>query len=236
MANKYASYTVRLNWKTDLDLIAMFKHPDFNFAKFMRMAIVAFVRGDNDFYIIPPERKCNVGYLDSVEVHFRLNYETESDVITFLTTVKKGQGCTFFKLVFRSYLKSFYFAPFLSDQYAAPTHGFYKKTSKRNVLPDRLQTIIDQKDYTNTQNTYENNVLEPVQVDAEITDKIDKNDIKLSVPKADSSVISAVQEPIVPIHSESSEQSPDTIKSNEDDSEYNEESSALFDMFGSMME
>lgn len=236
MANKYASYTVRLNWKTDLDLIAMFKHPDFNFAKFMRMAIVAFVRGDNDFYIIPPERKCNVGYLDSVEVHFRLNYETESDVIAFLTTVKKGQGCTFFKLVFRSYLKSFYFAPFLSDQYAAPTHGFYKKTSKGNVLPDRLQAIIDQKDYTNTQNTHENNVLEPVQVDAEIIDKIDKNDIKLSVPKADNSVISAVQEPIVPIHSESSEQSPDTIKSNEDDSEYNEESSALFDMFGSMME
>lgn len=236
MANKYASYTVRLNWKTDLDLIAMFKHPDFNFAKFMRMAIVAFVRGDNDFYIIPPERKCNVGYLDSVEVHFRLNYETESDVIAFLTTVKKGQGCTFFKLVFRSYLKSFYFAPFLSDQYAAPTHGFYKKTSKGNVLPDRLQAIIDQKDYTNTQNTHENNVLEPVQVDAETTDKSGKNDIELSVPKADSSVISAVQEPIVPIHSESSEQSPDTIKSNDDDSEYNEESSALFDMFGSMME
>ncbi len=55
MANKYASYTVRLNWKTDLDLIAMFKHPDFNFAKFMRMAIVAFVRGDDDFYIISKE-------------------------------------------------------------------------------------------------------------------------------------------------------------------------------------
>ena len=146
MANKYASYTVRLNWKTDLDLIAMFKHPDFNFAKFMRMAIVAFVRGDDDFYIIPPERKCDVGYLDNVEVHFRLNYETESDVIAFLTTVKKGQGCTFFKLVFRSYLKSFYFAPFLSDQYAAPTHGFYKKTSKGNVLPNRLQAIIDKKD------------------------------------------------------------------------------------------
>ena len=248
MANKYASYTVRLNWKTDLDLIAMFKHPDFNFAKFMRMAIVAFVRGDDDFYIIPPERKCDVGYLDNVEVHFRLNYETESDVIAFLTTVKKGQGCTFFKLVFRSYLKSFYFAPFLSDQYAAPTHGFYKKTSKGNVLPNRLQAIIYKKDNTNAQVTHENNIPETAQVDAEITDKGGQKEKEFFGTTSDSPIESASNivmnqtNESTPILAEAAEQIPNAFQpdenseNNESNEENNEDSSALFDMFGSMMD
>lgn len=137
-----ASYTVRLSWKTDLDLIAMYMHPDFNFSKFLRMAVTAYARGDDSFYIIPPERKCEIGALKNVAVHFRLSEETEADVIDFLSKIREGQGCAAMKIIFRSYMKYPYLDPYFSSLYTVPVHGFYKKgQGESKGIPDRIMEI-----------------------------------------------------------------------------------------------
>lgn len=137
-----ASYTVRLNWKTDLDLIAMYMHPDFNFSKFMKMAVTAYARGDDSFYIIPPERKCEIGALKNVAVHFRLSEETEADVIDFLARIREGHGCSAMKIIFRTYMKYPYLEPYFSCQYEVPLYGFYKKgQGSAKEIPERIREI-----------------------------------------------------------------------------------------------
>lgn len=253
---KYASYTIRLNWKMDLDLIAIFKHPDFNFAKFLRMSIVAFVRGDDSFYIIPPERKCEVGKLDNVEVHFRLNYETESDVIAFINKVKAGQRCVFIKHVFRFYLRGFYYYPFLSEMYAQPSNSSYMRKPQNSM--NHVQQVSDNIDSVIRKPISENKV--PVIKESVTENRTPENFIQVNTPSmpaytqdtVTNTQSSQIKEespsnmhtpdamepkPAVPTFAERNEPIPSALQPHEEAVPPNpEESDALFNMFGSMMD
>lgn len=132
--------TVRLSWRHDLDLIALAKHPDFEFAKYMKMSLIAFARGDKGFFISPPERQVQYQeQLDNTTIHFRLSSDKEADVIEMIHNMREGYRNSAMKNIFRSFLKYVYMNPyFYNSEYGnVKIHAFH---SSRNNSYDATVT------------------------------------------------------------------------------------------------
>lgn len=176
-------YTVRLNRRYDLDLIALDKHPDFSFSKFFKMAMIAWARGDNNFFISPPERKVNItGEIDNVLKHFTLSKEDEADVIEVLDKIKKGYGNSAMKIIFRSYLRYQYISPFL--YYDNLNIKAYSQPLKQPSI--QSETVTDKSSYPTIPNN--NNILTSVTSSPDIPIGLSNNNNDLPVNNEDASL------------------------------------------------
>ncbi len=121
---------VRLYWQHDLDLIALAKHPDFEVGRWMKKAVIAFVRGDDSFVIPLPRPQPYQIKLVNCDTHFALSYK-ESDVIDFFKNFRYGVRNSAIKQIFRMYLERPNFQVFYDDPiYVTKARG---KSKKRNI-------------------------------------------------------------------------------------------------------
>lgn len=110
------NFTIRLYWQYDLDLIALAKHPDFQFSKWIKEAIVAWAKGDADFYIPLPERKFPFSTeLTNTTLHCNFS-DNDIEAIQCLNNIRTGFRNSAVKLIFRMYLREPYMAPYFNDE------------------------------------------------------------------------------------------------------------------------
>lgn len=98
--------TFRLHRQHDMDLIALYRSKDFNFARELKKCLIAYA---TETEYIPPKYADNAmeGYVaTSVTFHIKLSEDIpeQAAVLRLLGDVKYGYGNSFVKAVFRSYL------------------------------------------------------------------------------------------------------------------------------------
>lgn len=126
---------VRFYWQHDLDLVALNMHPDFDMGPWMKRAIVAYARGDEDFYIPLPRSMPYSVELDNCCTHFRLTPGKDDDVIAVLNGFRSGFRNSTIKIIFRQYLKDFYLDPFLNEDTFLSKSRVHTKSSETEDRP-----------------------------------------------------------------------------------------------------
>lgn len=131
---------VRLYWQHDLDLIALAKHPDFEIGRWMKKAVIAFVRGDDNFVIPLPRPQPYQIKLVNCDTHFVLSYK-EADVVEFFKNFRYGVRNSAIKQIFRMYLERPNFQVFYDDPiYVTKARGKSKKNATSIVAkPDEIK-------------------------------------------------------------------------------------------------
>lgn len=135
---------VRFYWQHDLDLVALNMHPDFDMGPWMKRAIVAYARGDEDFYIPLPRSMPYSVELDNCCTHFRLTPGKDDDVIAILNGFRSGFRNSTIKIIFRQYLKDFYLDPFLNEETflsKSRVHGKSAETADRPRTTTTAKTV-----------------------------------------------------------------------------------------------
>lgn len=102
---------VRINFvpRSDLDLIALYVHPDFDMCRQMKRAVIAYVRGDESFLISLPNRPLpSPVQIKNYQTSFSLSPKTDEDVIRFLSQVRYKYRGLAVKLIFRMYMERAY--------------------------------------------------------------------------------------------------------------------------------
>lgn len=135
---------VRFYWQHDLDLVALNMHPDFDMGPWMKRAIVAYARGDEDFYIPLPRSMPYSVELDNCCTHFRLTPGKDDDVIAVLNGFRSGFRNSTIKIIFRQYLKDFYLDPFLNEETflsKSRVHGKSAETANRPSTTATAKTV-----------------------------------------------------------------------------------------------
>ena len=117
--------TVRLYWQHDLDLVALSIHPEFDIGKWIKRAVIAWAREDKSFYIPSPLfPQPYSAKIESTTIHFKLSPEKEADVISCIHGIRTGFRNSAMKLIFRTYLRSPYMAPYYdSETFQAKARG-----------------------------------------------------------------------------------------------------------------
>lgn len=162
---------VRLYTRHDLDLIALKKNKYFDFNKCLKLAVIAWARGDNYSIPSPPTSTENVFFeLKPVALHFTLG-KNEEDVIEKLKNIKYGYRNSFLKNLFRYYMCS----PELSIYYdntgfiPSPTNKKAENTESQIVSAPIIDNIengtISEMNNTTIQ---ENSVLDSENIPSEI--------------------------------------------------------------------
>lgn len=101
---------IRIYWQHDLDLAALCYYNDFSISYWMKQALIAYVRKDETFSIpIPEERPLAIEHKTKY-AHFKLNEESEADVIEFVRSFRYGFCSNGIKRIMRLYLSD----PFLN--------------------------------------------------------------------------------------------------------------------------
>lgn len=135
---------VRFYWQHDLDLVALNMHPDFDMGPWMKRAIVAYARGDEDFYIPLPRSMPYSVELDNCCTHFRLTPGKDDDVIAVLNGFRSGFRNSTIKIIFRQYLQNFYLDPFLNEETflsKSRVHGKSAETADRPSTTATAKTV-----------------------------------------------------------------------------------------------
>lgn len=120
--------TIRFSWQYDLDLVALAMHPDFDMASWMKKAIYAYARKDENFSIPVPEPVPYHEPLDNYCIKIYINEDSSQDVIQCIHGIRYGQRCSFFKNLFRWYMDGYFLWPYLS--------GYSYVTKKRGTAQD----------------------------------------------------------------------------------------------------
>lgn len=103
-------YTIRLYAKNDLDLLALYKHPYFDFSNWLKFAVIAWARGEHLEIPTPAPPSVAVN-LTNKPVLININI-TEKDVNERLKNIRFRYKNTFIKTVFRGFMSAPYTAPF----------------------------------------------------------------------------------------------------------------------------
>lgn len=97
--------TLRLYRQHDLDLITLYKHPNFSLPNAMKTALCAYVRNEKFFIKQPQPYELGKEKISKiVQMHIQLSYSTEQDVIDWLKNIKEGYRNSVLKNVIRSYM------------------------------------------------------------------------------------------------------------------------------------
>lgn len=150
---------VRLYTRHDLDLIALKKNTYFDFNKCLKMAVIAWARGES--YSIPsPPSLSKKDFFDDIKpvaLHFNLGRD-EEDVIEKLKLVRYGFRNSFLKNLFRYYMS----APELSIYFDNNQQIMIKPAEKNtaNVTPPENPII---EEYNNHGVTLTDNAKEDIQ-------------------------------------------------------------------------
>ena len=152
------NYTVRLYWQHDLDLIALYAHPDFPMAGWIKRAVTAWARNTDHFSIpLPVNAPNKTVSLHNATLHFRLSVHSDEDVIMKLNSIRKGFRNTAVKLILRNYLEKQYISPFYySDLYDVKLPSFVaEKEEVKNTSPKSTHNNIP-KETDNRKDTQKN--------------------------------------------------------------------------------
>ena len=97
--------TLRLYRQHDLDLITLYRHPNFSLPNAMKTSLCAYVRNES-FQIKQPEPyKIGEEKISKiVQMHIQLSEKTEGDVIAWLKNIKEGYRNSVLKNVIRAYI------------------------------------------------------------------------------------------------------------------------------------
>lgn len=176
--------TIHLNWQYDLDLIALKKHPDFEFGKWAKKAVIAWARQDEDFFIPLPERPISFSTeLTNTTAHFRLS-STEEDVLKVVLGIRYGFRGSLVKNIIRHYLPTPYIAPYYNTEtYRVKVRGRERistLSSENKPIEVPKKTIPDYLKIPNRQN--ETKPSKPVLTQAEFAKEtfLSENVAKLS--------------------------------------------------------
>jgi hypothetical protein len=101
--------TIRLYKLHDYDLVYLFRVLKFPIKDAMKMALAAYVRNEPLFFKVP------VSYIDPkveeeelkvkvIQLHLKLDYTEDKDIIDFLSNIKKNYRTSFIKNLLRGYL------------------------------------------------------------------------------------------------------------------------------------
>ena len=97
--------TLRLYRQHDLDLITLYRHPEFSLPNAMKKALCGYVRNEKFFIKQPSTYELgNEKISKIVQMHIQLSDKTESDVIKWLKGIKEGYRNSVLKNVIRSYM------------------------------------------------------------------------------------------------------------------------------------
>lgn len=101
-------------WQHDLDLIALYMHPDFSMSKWMKKAVVAFARGDKKFSIPVPPPPAMPLVITNCCVHFYLNDVKDADVIAAIRDIRSGFRNSAIRVIFRHYMQRVNLEPYFN--------------------------------------------------------------------------------------------------------------------------
>lgn len=216
---------VRLYARHDLDLIALKKNTYFDFNKCLKLAVIAWARGDK--YTIPsPTTKINDEELKDIKpigLHFSLG-KSEEDVIEALKHIKYGYRNSFLKNLFRYYMSE-------------PILNIYLD-STNNVCQNQMKNTPTEDINKGNYEVYEKVANNEQKVSNDINDNTDylpKENIK-PLEKADNDTESVeivkTEEPHNPLENimNTTNNSENNEKKNDDNADFD-----LFGALGSMM-
>lgn len=128
--------TIRLYSKLDPDLICLNSIPQYYFNNFMKLAIIAWARGDRDFTIPSPVIKENISIdIAPAVIHIRFG-KKEQDVIDKINEIPLGYKGVLFKNVFRHYMDTPFYEYFFPNDYISFNYSS-KTTRKKNTTPKK---------------------------------------------------------------------------------------------------
>ncbi len=172
--------TLRLYRQHDLDLIALYRHPNFSLPAAMKTALCAYVR-DESFFIKQPMPYAigNEKISKIIQMHIQLSNTSDKDVIDWIKNIKEGYRNSVLKNIIRAYMLGGTIYPYALNQDIS-----IAKTNKiSQLLEENVSEIIEIKGrgYTKSQNnTLNKSSKKPLSnekiEDSELANKILKGD------------------------------------------------------------
>ncbi len=133
---------VRLYWQHDLDLIALYMHPDFDMGKWFKKAVIAYARGDSGFSIPLPGRIPHDVTLESCSTHFALVPGKDDDVIACMNGFRYGHRNSALKNIFRSYLEGLYLEPYYNEKmYKTKVRGSSRESAEQKNPAEKKEVL-----------------------------------------------------------------------------------------------
>ena len=127
--------TLRLYRQHDLDLITLYKNPDFSLPYAIKKALNAYVRSET-LYIKQPkafELDPTKKIPKIVQMHINLNPDTDNDIILWLKDIKEGYRNSILKNLIRGYLIGPCIYPYRKNKNAINDFESVTKSFEENV-------------------------------------------------------------------------------------------------------
>lgn len=94
--------TMRLHKIHDLDLISLYKNPEYSLEDILITALRAFIHNEPVYFYVPSLYPMNLSVIpNSIMLHLSLDEEKDEDIIEFLSHVKEGYRNSFLKNMVR---------------------------------------------------------------------------------------------------------------------------------------
>lgn len=150
---------IRLYKRHDMDLLALYKNPEFNFQYVVHEALKAYVRGKPYFIYVPRCDKdlANYEFKSIYQFSIDLNPETEADVIEWIENAQNSYQNALIKSVLRGCLVgTSAFACVRDDNDRIRANGIIEMAKNKLVVSD---APVKKKRKTSKKNKTENNVV-----------------------------------------------------------------------------
>lgn len=104
----YYRLPIRIYKRYDIDLLALYHHPEFNFKKKFREAVSGYVSG-KPVLIQIPEPADNEFKYETIQFQLCFHKKNDANVIRFIQNIKSGYRNSILKSIFRNSLQGVYF-------------------------------------------------------------------------------------------------------------------------------
>lgn len=200
--------TIRLYRQHDLDLIALYRHPNFSLSAAIKRALIAYVRKEQlsiqqpPTYDLPNEKISRI-----IQMHIVLNEEYDQDIIKWIKGTKEGYRNSVLKNIVRGYMIGPCVYSYQKDDNAKNeaienndlflsnvknatnlNKSKYNKSKKKKVKQDNKRV----EDSVLAKEILSNDI--PQKKDIVFVERIDDDDIKVEIP---TKIEHKVEEPIL---------------------------------------
>ena len=207
--------TMRLYKIHDIDLISLYKNPNFKFNKNMKLALKAFINKEQIKIEVPEYKPINVNeilkprligkrtsYFPYILIHLSLNEDTDKDIIELLDHIKPGRMNGFLKNILRSNLTYCNYSPYIEGEFLNK-YNFNSTVSKSFINKEEIKKDKEKNDKENkkeyrksNKDEEKKNIEKAMKKEVEIEESEIKENEKIIEDERKNALISIIDSPI----------------------------------------